>query len=579
MDYTSVILAADGDLDCKNPEDITNVMNKRFADAAVACGAPPADCAGAIRLLREARTPSDRCLRLGTFSAEEVERIIKLRVAQKQTRDIYDLSVLMINAAANTLSSIFAYIFNRCIKEGVFPAPLKKSKISPLYKGKGSRGDIDAYRPVSIIPIVAKIFENGLCSRVSAFLASTDALSDRQYAYREGRSTTCLAREVVRRIVEARDRRQEVAVLCCDLSKAFDVADHNLLAAKLEHYGFSGPTHSLLIDILRQRSQVVVAHGGKVSSDPVTTCLGVAQGSSISNILFSLLLNDLPEAISNGETFMYADDVAIVVCATNYQELERKLNVTTSQVSRWFECNGLVLNLKKTHFLNFDLSGRSLKPAQVYAGGIQIAQVETTGFLGFQLDRGMTWEPHIDRLCGRVNGACFALRRVARIAPKHVVRTCYFAIVHSILMYGVELWGFAAEWERAFIAQKRAVRIIAQIPQDSSARPVFKSLRILTLPSLVILHVAIYVRKNLSAYAKYSDLHSHNTRSAAKLVPVRHRLAKASKLTHVMGPSIYNKLPDEITEAASDSTFQIKLKSWLIEKTFYSISEFLTLKK
>ncbi|KAI5635981.1 reverse transcriptase (RNA-dependent DNA polymerase) domain-containing protein [Phthorimaea operculella] len=332
-------------------------MNSRFAGAAAACGAPAADCGAAVTLLRAARPPADRCLRLTMFSADEIYRIMKLHVAQKRTRDYYDLSVVVVNAAASTIAPVLAGICNRCMREGLFPGPLKESKITPLYKGKGNRDDMDSYRPVSIIPVVAKVFENGLCSRLKKHLDSTNALSERQFAYREGHSTTGLAREVVRRIVIAREDRQKVAVLCCDLSKAFDVADRNVLANKLLHYGIAGSTHALLVDLLSERVQRVMSQGGKTKSDPIITNIGVAQGSSVSNILFSIMLNDLPQAVTGGEAFMYADDVAVVVTAPSQRELERKLNLTASQLCRWFEVNGLVLNLRKTHFIDFDLSG------------------------------------------------------------------------------------------------------------------------------------------------------------------------------------------------------------------------------
>lgn len=81
---------------------------------------------------------------------------------------------------------------------------MKFIKVSLLFKGKSNRECIDNYRPVSIIPFIAKVFENGLSSRLSNFLVKTNALSDRQYAYRKSRSTTSLAREVIGRMLSGR---------------------------------------------------------------------------------------------------------------------------------------------------------------------------------------------------------------------------------------------------------------------------------------------------------------------------------------------------------------------------------------
>jgi hypothetical protein len=476
--------------------------------------------------------------------------------------------------AAAPLSPVLADLYNQCISEGVYPMPLKISKISPLFKGKGKREDIDCYRPVSIIPAVAKVLENGLSLRITNFLTATDALSTRQYAYRAGRSTDAMARVVVRRVMDARERGQHVAVLCCDLSKAFDVADHGVLAMKLRHYGIEGKAHALILDILHGRSQVVVTDGGNVRSEPVSTTMGVEQGSSISNILFSLLLNDLPDAIQAGDIYMYADDVAAVVCAPDINKLEQCLNEVATELSTYFKNNGLVLNLKKTSYMNFHLGGRSPRDLTVFVDGIKIEQVKNTTFLGFELDRGLQWGAHIQKVCSKLGSACFALRRLARVLPRAVVRSCYFATVHSLLQYGADLWGRAADWERVFIMQKRAVRAIVQVDQGTSARPYFKELRILTLPSVVICQVALYVRGHPDEYVRRADGQSKHMRYGHRIVGVAHRLKKSTKLTHVMGPTVYNRLPARVTDAPSLASFKSQLKRWLIEHTFYSFNEF-----
>lgn len=483
----------------------------------------------------------------------------------------------VLRIAAMPLAPCLSVLFNSCLDAGIYPLVFKTSKVSPLFKGKGTRESLDGYRPVSIIPALAKVFENGVSTRLTKYLADTDALSERQYAYRAGRSTTSLAREVVRLIVDACERRQRVAVLCCDLSKAFDVADHGVLAAKLRHYGIDGPAHALLTDLLRNRSQVVVGNGGDIRSDPLTTVMGVAQGSSVSNILFSLLLNDLPVSATKSNIFMYADDVAAIVTADTVDGLEEKFNEAAEELARWFQRNGLVLNISKTHFIHFSISGRSSRSMSVCIGGTSIHEVLSTTFLGFELDRGLTWAAHVDKLCKRLGSACYALGRLARLVPADMVRMCYFATVHSLLQYGAELFGRAAERERVFRMQKRAIRAIVRVSRRTSVRPYFAQLNIMTFPSIVISQVAVHVRRNIGSFPKQAEMHCYNTRNAAVgwLVPTARRLAKSDRLTHVMGPATYNKLPEKVKDAPNLDTFKKRLSNWLIKKTFYTYDEFI----
>lgn len=574
LDFTDLVKAPDGSV-YASKRDLLDAMNERFVGAATTCGAPRADLPASGARLGLLCPSLDQSFRFKHFSAREVLNIITKKIPRKKSKDIYEMSCELLSLVADSVSPALSILYNRCIREGIFPTSIKRVKISPVYKGKGKKEDGNDYRPVAIIPTPAKVLENGISARLTEFLSESRILCDQQFAYRAGRSTTDLAREVVWGVLRARDAGLQVAVLCCDLSKAFDVADHDVIANKLQHYGIRGPALSLLVDFMSNRNQTVVGEGGLARSREIATKIGVPQGSSLSNIIFSLLMNDLPNSVKEAQVTMYADDVAALVTGRSVDDLERRLALAATQLAEWFKCNGLALNPRKSHLMHFNLAGRPSRPLQVRLDTDCLAQVSTTCFLGFRLDSGLFWDSHIEWLCGRLGSACFGLQRLAATVPQDVTRSCYFATVQSLLTYGIELWGRAADWHRVFVMQKRAIRAMARIKIGESARPSFVDLRLMTVPSLYILHVALFVRKNMQLYKV-----SQRARRSGLLLAVRHKLAKCAQSVYVCGPSIYNAIPTEIRDEEQKlTTFKFKLKKWLTEQAFYTVDEFINRKK
>ncbi|KAJ2952537.1 hypothetical protein O0L34_g6856 [Tuta absoluta] len=527
-----------------------------------------------------ARLPaSDLSLRFVLFTPCEVDKLMRSHIAPKRSTDMYGLSANILKGAITPILYVICQLFNMCLRSGTYPRSLKRVKISPLYKGKGKKSDIKSYRPISLVPVISKILEVGLNKRLLAFISGGNALSDRQYAYRTGRTTTDLVREVVYRVLNAREEGRHVALVCCDLSRAFDTANHALVADKLSHYGIRGLPLDLLVSFMSQRTQAVVGDKGRLTSAEMENIMGVPQGSCLSNTLFSLLLNDLPQAIDNAELYMYADDVAAVVTACTKQELEQNLNVTVQALDGWFRSNGLALNRDKTCYMIFNLNGKAPQPFKVYAGDTQLKLVKSTKLLGFHVDCALTWESHIDHVTAKLGGACFALRRLANTATREVVRACYFATIHSNVTYGLELWGRAADWERAFVLQKRALRAMAGIADDAeSCVPLFREFNILTLPSEYVYQIALFTHVNLDNFKRKDENKRHNLRSNAlkqQLATPFHKLARSEKSVYIAGPSIYNRLPHAIRDAASTVIFKNKIKKWLSEHQFYSVDEML----
>ena len=80
-----------------------------------------------------------------------------------------------------------------------------------------------------------------------------------------------------------------------DLQKAFDTIDHEIILAKLNHYGVRGVSNDWFRSYLSNRQQYVSING--YDSGLTKINCGVPQGSVLSPLLVLLFINDLNQAI------------------------------------------------------------------------------------------------------------------------------------------------------------------------------------------------------------------------------------------------------------------------------------------
>ena len=154
--------------------------------------------------------------------------MIRSRNLHKKATQDSDIPVKVLKENADFFAEYFYIFFNEAIESSKFPSSLKQANITPVFK-KGSRNQKENYRPVSILPIISKIFEKILSKQL--YIYFENILSKFQCGFRKGFSTQHCLLLMIEKWKEAVDKDQSFGALLTDLSKAFDCLSHDLLIA------------------------------------------------------------------------------------------------------------------------------------------------------------------------------------------------------------------------------------------------------------------------------------------------------------------------------------------------------------
>ena len=93
------------------------------------------------------------------------------------------IPVVVLKNCTLELSYILAEIFNKCLKEFYFPGCWKVSLVVPVFKNVGERSTAKNYRPVSLLSVVSKVFEELVNNRIVDHLEKCDLFYS-QYGFR-----------------------------------------------------------------------------------------------------------------------------------------------------------------------------------------------------------------------------------------------------------------------------------------------------------------------------------------------------------------------------------------------------------
>ena len=326
-------------------------------------------------------------------------------------------------------------IFENCVRRGVFPDKWKMSNVCPVHK-KDEKNLNENYRPISLLPILGKVFEKVLFDTLYEYIMQHKFLTPCQSGFIKGDSCVNQLLSIIHEIHKNLDANPSIDTIgvFLDMSKAFDKVWHKGLIMKLKSYGIQSNFLHLLENYLYNRKQRVTLNGITSSWKPVKS--GVPQGSILGPILFLIFINDLPDDIICNPK-LFADDVSLNAVMNEKNTSTNNIKVDLKALHAWSVKWKMVFNpdVKKPAEQVIFSNRNSTSYDTLSYSGIDLKPVASHKHLGFILDSKLDYTEHIDAKIAKANQGIGIIRRLFHYLPRKALLQIYNSHIRSHLDY------------------------------------------------------------------------------------------------------------------------------------------------
>ncbi|XP_075163372.1 uncharacterized protein LOC142236006 [Haematobia irritans] len=471
------------------------------------------------------------------------------------------------------LTPYLVRICNDVVRTSIYPQILKIHKVIPIPK-KSNAGELKDFRPISILPIIGIVFERLLHKQLYMYLSENRLLNDYQYGFRKGCGTEEAIVNVHRCICKGLDEGYRAVVgVFYDLSKAFDLVDHNLLIRKMGFYGICGKEMMLLGSYLGNRRQFVEVKGQRSSMMEVK--YGVPQGSVLGPLLFSLYINDLGNLTLDGKMFIYADDICLMYPYNNESMVKLYIERDASLIFEFVRLNKLFMNTDKTQLMRFRPRFKFNNVFNISINGREITEVPIVRYLGLYLQGNLSWDRHIQYLKSKISPAIGLLYKFQYKFDRKTKLLIYQSLIQSHYCYLSIVYGYKKTTELRSLQrlQNKALKVVANLSVTHSTLNLYRIEHPTVLPIYGIhkCQMIVYIYKCLNNIGHHTirfrrNQEVVNTRNNNLLkVAFCQSETTRQRIDH-LGCKYFNDLPLNLKEIENLSVFKTSLKKYLLER-------------
>ena len=285
-------------------QQIANAFNKQYTGVA-----PKITTRQRRRTTRKIRNMQKEEINI---TEQEVKQAIR-NAPNKKSAGPDGICVLHLKHLGPQAIKHLAKLFTYTINTNTIPQIWKTAKIIPIPKPNKDKNLGKSYRPISLLSNIAKTLERIILNRIQEYLPNKNY----QHGYKKKHSTTTALQKITQTIADGFNQERppkRTIMIAVDMSRAFDVVNHNQLIEKIINNTEMPNTYvKFLANYMQGRKAYTIYNTAKSKHRPFHA--GVPQGGVLSPALFNLFMADIPEPRQNTGTdlVVYADDVTLTI--------------------------------------------------------------------------------------------------------------------------------------------------------------------------------------------------------------------------------------------------------------------------
>jgi hypothetical protein len=384
------------------------------------------------------------------FSMNELSIAIK-NLNRKTSTDQDGISNRILRHLNDLAKQRVLNLFNKCLETKQIPNHWKCSQISMLHKPNTSTDQLTSYRPISITPCLARLFEKIMLMRISRHLKQKKILIMQQSGFRKNRQTRDNILLLLQKAKQSFGQGRQMVAVFFDITAAFDKVWHDGLMYKLAKIKLPFYLLIMIREFITNRFFIVKIENSYSSKEAITA--GVPQGAVLSPTLFSIFINDAPirdngliSSKSNEFTALFADDIAYLCSFSDKNEAEQLTQSYLNDLENWANGWRLKLAPHKCSQVIFTRNKRTGKKGEknnhglnIKIYGVQVPIDDSPKFLGIKFDKRLTYKEQINHIKDKVSDRISILKILSydkhmRVDEKILVNV-YKILVRSVIDY------------------------------------------------------------------------------------------------------------------------------------------------